>query len=98
MEFTEYFESNRLSGEEKDWSLNQVHSSIELQSLVLNTLLSLNLVTASEIQPYRLDSPDIHWKCAFDSGQDRVGYFLSSEDRQLGVRRDKRDRMISALF
>ena len=81
--FLEYFDFNRLSDEEKAWVLNQLPRSIELPSLVLNALLSSNLVTASEIHPYRLDSPNIHWKCAFDSGQDRMGNFLEATTRLL---------------
>ncbi len=83
VDFLAYFDFNRLSDEEKAWLLSHLPRSVELQSLVLNALLSSNLVNASEIHPYRLDSPNIHWKCAFDSAQDRMGTFLESTSRLL---------------
>lgn len=67
VDFLEYFDFNRLSDEEKTWVVGQLPNSIELQSLVLNALLSSNLVGAFEIYPYKLDSPSLHWKRAFDS-------------------------------
>ena len=83
VDFLAYFDFNRLSDEEKMWLLSYLPGSVELQSLVLNALLSSNLVSASEIHPYRLDSPNIHWKFAFDSTQDRMGTFLEATTRLL---------------
>ena len=83
VDFLEYLDFNRLTDEEKAWVLGQLPNSIDLQSLVLNALLSSNLVSASEIHPYRLDSPSIHWKCAFDSAQDRMANFLEVTTRLL---------------
>lgn len=83
VEFLDYFDFNRLSDEEKTWVLTHLPDSTELQSLVLNAFLSSNLVSAFEIHPYRLDSPNIHWKCAFDSAQDRMGTFLEATARLL---------------
>ena len=83
VDFLEYFDFNRLSDEEKAWILSQLPSSIELPSLVMNGLLSSNLVSVSEINPYRLDSPRLHWKCAFDSAQDRMALFLEATMRLL---------------
>ena len=83
VEFLYYFDFNRLSDEEKAWALSQLPSSIELSRLVLNGLLSSNLVSSSEIHPYRLDSPRLRWKCAFDSAQDRMATFLEATTRLL---------------
>ena len=83
VDFLEYFDFNRLSDEERSWILSQLPSSIELPSLVLNGLLSSNIVSSSEIFPYRLDSPRLHWKCAFDSAQDRMASFLEATTRLL---------------
>lgn len=81
VDFLEYFNFNRMSDEEKAWVLSQLPHSIEVQSLVLNALLSSNLVSASELHQYRLDSPSLHWKCAFDSAQDRMATFLEATTR-----------------
>ena len=78
VDFLEYFDFNRLSDEERAWVLSQLPSSIELPSLVVNGLLSSNIVSSSEISPYRLDSPRLHWKCTFDSAQDRMALFLET--------------------
>ena len=83
LDFLEYFDFNQLNDQEKAWVLSQLPTSIELSSLVLNTLLSSDLVTASEIHPYRLDSPRLHWKLAFDSSQDRMATFLETATRLL---------------
>lgn len=83
VDFLEYFDFNRMSDEEKAWVLSHLPNSVGLQSLVLNALLSSNLVSATEIHPYRLDSPSIHWKCAFDSTQDRMATFLEATARLL---------------
>lgn len=83
VEFLEYFDINRLSDDEKAWVLSQLPSSIELPGFVLNGLLSSNLVSVSEISPYRLDSPRLHWKCAFDSAQDRMATFLEASTQLL---------------
>ena len=81
VDFLEYFDFNRLSDEEKTWFLGHLPTSVEIRSLVLNALLSSDLVSASEIHPYRLDSPSLHWKCAFDSAQDRMATFLEATTR-----------------
>ena len=83
IDFFEYFDFNRLSDEEKAWVLGHLPNSVELPSLVLNAILSSNLVSASEIHPYRLDSPRLHWKRAFDSAQDRMATFLEATTRLL---------------
>ena len=83
VDFLEYFDFNRLSDEERAWVLSQLPSSIELPSLVVNGLLSSNIVSSSEISPYRLDNPRLHWKCAFDSTQDRMALFLEATTRLL---------------
>ena len=83
VDFLEYFDFNRLGDEERAWVLSQLPSSIELPSLVLNGLLSSNIVSLSEISPYRLNSPRLHWKCAFDSAQDRMALFLEATTRLL---------------
>ena len=83
VDFLEYFDFERLSDEEKAWVLSQFPSSVELQRLVLNALMSSNLVISSEIHPYRLDSPNVHWKCAFDSAQERMATFLEATTRLL---------------
>ena len=83
VDFLEYFDFTRLSDEEKAWILCQSPNSIELPSLVMNGLLSSNLVGASEISPYGLDSPRLHWKRAFDSTQDRMALFLEATTRLL---------------
>ena len=83
VDFLEYFDFDRLSDEEKAWVLSQLPSSFELPSLVVNGLLSSNIVSSSEIFPYRLESPRLHWKCAFDSAQDRMALFLEATTRLL---------------
>ena len=83
VDFLEYFDFNQLDDQEKAWILNQLPTSIEISSLVLNTLLSSSLVSMSEIHAYRLDSPRLHWKCAFDSSQDRMATFLETTTRLL---------------
>ena len=83
VEFLEYFDFNRMSDEEKAWVLSILPNSIDLPSLVLNALLSSNLVSTFEIHPYGLDSPHLHWKCVFDSGQDRMATFLEATTRLL---------------
>ena len=83
VDFLEYFDFNRFSDEERAWVLRQLPNSIELPSLVTNGLLSSNIVSSSEISPYRLDSPRLHWKCAFDSAQDRMALFLEATTRLL---------------
>ena len=55
-DFLEYFDFDRLNDEEKAWVLIHLPHTSELRSLVLNALLSSNLVSESEIHPYRLDS------------------------------------------
>ena len=75
--------SRNLSVLMKTWVLSQLPSSFELQSLVLSEFLSSNLVSASKIHPYRLDSSRLHWKYAFDSAQHRMETYLEATTRLL---------------
>ena len=81
--FTEYFDFNQLNDDEKAWTLGQLPPSTEAASMVLNALSCSNLVTEQELRPFRLQDSRLHWKCAFDSSQDRMGMFLETTSRLL---------------
>ena len=82
-QFVEYFDFNQLSDNEKAWTLSQLPPSVEIASTVLNALSSSSLVTETELSPFRLQDSRLHWKCAFDSSQDRMGMFLETTSRLL---------------
>lgn len=82
-DFVEYFDFNQLNDDEKAWTLGQLPPSTEVASMVLNALSSSNLVTEPELRPFRLQDSRLHWKCAFDSSQDRMGMFLETTSRLL---------------
>ena len=76
--FLDLFDFNQLNDEEKAWVVFQLPQSIQIPSLIMNATVQSNLVTMSELKPFRLHYSGIHWKRIFDSTVDRMGCFLSA--------------------
>lgn len=74
-EFLDYFDFNQLSDDEKTWTIGQLPVSVSLPSLIVNSLVSSKLLAEEEIRPFKLNYPNIRWKCVFDSDQDRLARF-----------------------
>ena len=64
VDFMDYFDFDRMSDEEKAWVLGQIPSSIERPSLVLNALLSSNLVCTVRFFSFLKRSILVH-QCIF---------------------------------
>ena len=82
-DFLEYFDFDQLSDEEKTWTLCQVPSSADAPKLILNALISSSLLSQAELHPFKLDYPNLHWKCVFDSTRDRLATFFDATGRIL---------------
>ena len=76
-DFLHFFDFNQLSEEDKLWTVRQLKSprEQELTSLVTNSLLSSSLVSGGELRHFKLDLPELRWKCLFNSTQDRLSRF-----------------------
>ncbi len=83
VDFLHLFDVNLLTAEEKAWTLNQLPSSIETPSLVLNALCQSRLIQDFELLPFKLDYPGLRWKRIYDSSRDRLAIFLETVARAL---------------
>ena len=83
VDFLGFFDLTQLVDEEKAWLLFNLPQTRETSSLVLNALTQSKLITESELLPFKLHYPGLHWKLLFDSGQDRMARFFNFTSRAL---------------
>ena len=85
IDFLHFFDFNQTSNEEKEWVVCQLPTEQHTPSLVTNALLSSSLVSAIEINHFKLDLPRLRWKCIFDSTRDRLSRFQDIASNALGL-------------
>ncbi|KAI4137322.1 MAG: hypothetical protein LQ341_005190, partial [Variospora aurantia] len=76
VDYLDFFDFSQMSDEQRTWIVGQLPAEEHTAKLILNSLLQSNLLTQSELQACKLDSPRVRWKCIFDSGSDRIGRFM----------------------
>ncbi|GAB1319470.1 hypothetical protein MFIFM68171_09680 [Madurella fahalii] len=84
-DFLELFDLNVLTSEEKAWVLQQIPPSKEIPALVLNAVCTSNLLSQEAASRFKLSYQGIHWKRIFDSSYDRLGTFLDSASKVMGI-------------
>ncbi|KAL4898930.1 RNA dependent RNA polymerase-domain-containing protein [Aspergillus multicolor] len=71
-EFIEYFDFAALTIEQQHWLLHELPPTMDLPALVLNGLLTSEILQEHELSPFHLDYPGMRWKRIF-STQNRLG-------------------------
>lgn len=84
-DFLELFDLNVLTSEEKAWVLQQIPPSKEIPALVLNAVYTSNLLSQEAASRFKLNYQGIHWKRIFDSSYDRLGTFLDTASKIMGL-------------
>jgi hypothetical protein len=83
VQFSEYFDFSALTDEEKAWLLNRLYGLKDFPGTVLNGLIQSRLLDRRELQLFKLDHPNLHWKPVFDSTTSTMSQFLSTASRSL---------------
>ncbi|KAL4947610.1 RNA dependent RNA polymerase-domain-containing protein [Aspergillus filifer] len=71
-EFLPYFDLAALTVEQQHWLLQVLPVATELPALVMNGLLSSDILRPHELCPFHLDYPGMRWKRIFGT-EDRLG-------------------------
>lgn len=82
-DFMTFFDFGLLSDEERAWVLGQIPPSKGYPSLVLNGLLQSKMLDPVDLHSFRLDHPNLRWRCVFDSAVNRMGALLNHMSRTL---------------
>ncbi|KAL4932417.1 RNA dependent RNA polymerase-domain-containing protein [Aspergillus undulatus] len=64
-EFLPYFDLGALTVEQQHWLLQELPTATDLPALVMNGLLSSNILQPHELSPFHLDYPSMRWKRIF---------------------------------
>lgn len=75
-----YFDLSAITSEQLHWLLQVLPPSIGYPSLVMNRLLSSDILAPEELSPFNLDLPGIRWKCIF-SANDRMANLFEVFER-----------------
>jgi regulator of nonsense transcripts 1 len=79
------FDMDALTSEERAWILQQLPPSQTLPALVLNAVTSSNLLSQDAATRFQLNHHGIRWKRIFDSSRDRLGTFLDTASKAMGL-------------
>ncbi len=79
------FDMDALTSGERAWLLHQLPPSQTLPALVLNAVTSSNLLAEDAATRFQLNHHGIRWKRVFDSSRDRLGNFLDTASKTMGL-------------
>ena len=82
-EFAPFFDYSLLCDEEKAWVLSRLPATSDNPSVVLNGLTQSNILSSSQLGNFKLDYPNLRWRCVFDTTVNRLGSFLDQLSRTL---------------
>ncbi|RDW72796.1 hypothetical protein BP6252_06703 [Coleophoma cylindrospora] len=85
LDYACFFNFGALSDEQQRWVLGKLPPTQSGPGIVRNGLLQSKLVLSEELHRFGLDHHNLHWKCVFDSSSDRMGRFMDSTCRTLGL-------------
>lgn len=80
-DFWLYLDPHQMSSEERSWLLAQLPPTIMAPSLIMNDLMSSDILSIAELKTFGLERPVIRWRCVFNSGRERLETFLDTVGR-----------------